>query len=284
MAEPIMKKVRGDGVMIQVAVWEGKGKDILCIHGITANCRCWDVMAAALSPTHRVLAMDLRGRGGSDKPSTGYSLAHHIRDITCVLNDLGTERVVLMGHSLGAFISLAYAAHHPERVDRIVLVDGGGKLSKEQLDKVFVGIKPALDRLGKVLPSPDAYVGEMKKAPYLQPWSPAIETYYRYELEEVPGGVRCNIHPAHIQEEAENLRKVEVDTFYGKVPCKVLILKATRGLLSPEDILLPEDVIGRMVTEIPNARRLDLVGTNHYGIVFQPNETRDRALLAFLAE
>lgn len=284
MAEPIMRKVQGDGVKIQVAVWEGNGKDILCIHGITANSRCWDVIASALAPRHRLLAMDLRGRGGSDKPSKGYSLDHHLRDITWLLDDLGFERVVLMGHSLGAFISLAYGAHHPERVDRIVLVDGGGKLTKEQLDKVFVGIKPALDRLGKIYPSSNAYLGEMKKAPYIQPWSPAIETYYRYELEATDGGVRCNIHPANIMEEAENLRKVDVDTFYPKVPCKVLILKATQGLLSQEDLLLPEEVVERMVQEIPKARRLDLVGTNHYGIVFQPSKTRDQALLAFLDE
>ena len=50
MSEPIMRRVAGDGVQIQLAEWEGDGKDVLCIHGITANCRCWDVIAAAASP------------------------------------------------------------------------------------------------------------------------------------------------------------------------------------------------------------------------------------------
>jgi len=62
MTEPIMKKVNGDGVEIQLAEWEGQGKTILCVHGITANCRCWDVMAESLIPEHRVIGMDLRGR------------------------------------------------------------------------------------------------------------------------------------------------------------------------------------------------------------------------------
>jgi pimeloyl-ACP methyl ester carboxylesterase len=284
MAQPIMKKAKGDGAAIQLAVWEGSGKSVLCVHGITANCRCWDVLASALSPKHRVLAIDLRGRGGSDKPKSGYSLERHIEDIHSLLDDLGLKDVVLMGHSLGAFISLAFGAKYPERVNRIVFIDGGGELSNAQLDKVFQGIKPALDRLGKVFPSPEAYLDIMKQAPYIQPWSPAIETYYRYELEPADGGVRVNIRPEHIQEEAQNMRKVATDSFYPLITCKTLILRATKGLLSVDDILLPEPVVTRMLEEIPKAKRVDIVGSNHYGIMFQPNEIRDTALQSFLNE
>ncbi len=284
MTEPIMKRAMGDGVEIQLAQWEGEEKAILCIHGITANCRCWDVIADALSPSHRVLAMDLRGRGLSGAPSTGYSMEHHSRDILAVLNDLGLERVVLMGHSLGAFISLIFGAKHPERVDRIILVDGGGKLSEEQLVKVFAGIKPSLDRLGKVLPSFEAYLDLMKEAPFLKNWSQALETYYQYEVEEVAGGVRTRINPVHIEEERINLGKVDISQVYGEISCPVLILRATEGMLARDDLLLPEDVTERMVREIANATRVDVDGTNHYTIVFQPNGERDRAIREFLRE
>ena len=282
MAEPIMKKARGNGVEIQLAIWEGMGKEILCLHGITANCRCWDVIASVLSPKYRVLAMDLRGRGLSEKPPTGYSLKHHLRDINCIMDDIGLEQATIMGHSLGAFIALAFGAQYPERVGHIILVDGGGNLSEEQMDKVFEGIKPSLNRLGKAFPSSDAYLEAMKQAPYIQPWSPAIETYYRYELENLDGKVRCNIRPEHIEEEAKNIRKVEISTFYPKVSCNVLVLRATEGLLSQDDILLPEEVMERMIKEIPDARRVDITGLNHYGIIFQPNDERDRAIQAFL--
>jgi len=284
MREPIMKKASGDGVDIQLAEWEGKGKTILCVHGITANCRCWDVMAEALSPLHRVLAMDLRGRGLSEKPDTGYSLAHHINDIRGLLDDLGLERVVLMGHSLGAFISLAFGATFPERVDRIILVDGGGKLSEEQMAKVFAGIKPSLDRLGKVFPSFEEYLEVMREAPFLHPWSKAFETYFRYEAEDVDGGVRPRAHPEHIQEEAQNLGKVDVSALYENINSPTLVLRATEGLLADDDILLPEAVVERMLSDIPNARLVTVEGANHYMIVFQPNEVRDRAILDFLEE
>ncbi|MFH1294232.1 MAG: alpha/beta hydrolase [Pseudomonadota bacterium] len=284
MTEPIMKRAMGDGVEIQLAQWEGEEKAILCIHGITANSRCWDVIADALSPSHTVLAMDLRGRGLSGAPSTGYSMEHHSRDILAVLDDLGLERVVLMGHSLGAFISLIFGAKHPERVDRIILVDGGGKLSEDQLVKVFAGIKPSLDRLGKVLPSFEAYLDLMKEAPFLKNWSQALETYYQYEVEEVSGGVRTRINPVHIEEERINLGKVDISQFYGEISCPVLILRATEGMLARDDVLLPEDVTERMVREIANVRRVDVDGTNHYSIVFQPNGERDRAIREFLRE
>ena len=284
MAEPIMKKVKGDGIQINLAKWQGTGTPILCIHGITANCRCWDTLAEVLTPEYHVFAMDLRGRGQSDKPSKGYALEYHLQDINCLLDDLGLERVVIVGHSLGAFIGLAFAAEYPERVDRLILVDGGGDLSKDQMGKVFIGIKPALDRLGQIFPSVDAYLEKMSAAPYIQPWSSVTETYYRYETEEVEGGVRTNITPAHIQEEAENIKKVDCAPYYSRIKCEVLILRAPNGLLSQDDILLPQDVIVKMIREIPHARRFDVEGMNHYGIVFQPHEARDQAIREFLKE
>ncbi len=284
MSEPRMVKAKGDGIKIQLAIREGKRKQILCVHGITANSRFWDCLASALAIHHRVIAMDLRGRGLSDKPPTGYSIEHHCKDILALMNDQGLERPVLMGHSLGAFISLVFAAQHPQRVDRLILVDGGGKLSETQMAKVFAGIKPSLDRLGQVFPSLDAYLAQMKQAPYLQPWNSYMETYFRYEVENIEGGVRSRVHPKHIEEEAKNLGKVDSSQFYSRVACPTLILRATKGMLAEDDLLLPEDVADRMVREIPNAKRVDVKGTNHYSILFQPNKMRDQTVLKFLTE
>jgi pimeloyl-ACP methyl ester carboxylesterase len=284
MPEPIMIKTKGDGVKIQLAVWEGKGKEILCVHGITANSRFWDCLASALTPHHRVIAMDLRGRGLSEKPPTGYSIKHHCKDIAALMDDQGLERPVVMGHSLGAFISLVFAAQYPERVDRLILVDGGGKLSEDQMAKVFAGIKPSLDRLGKIFPSFETYLSLMKQAPYLQPWNLYMETYFRYEIEEVQGGIRSRVHPNHIEEEAKNLKEVDSREFYKKVKSPTLILRATKGMLAEDDLLLPEDVVEQMVREIPNAKRVDVEGANHYSILFQPNVKRDQSILDFLKE
>jgi len=284
MTEPKMIRTKGNGIQIQLAVWEGKGIEILCIHGITANSRFWDCLASALSPPHKIFAMDLRGRGFSDKPPTGYSIEHHCKDVLALMDDLGLDRPVLMGHSLGAFISLVFAAQYPKKVNRLILVDGGGKLSEIQMAKVFTSIKPSLDRLGQIFPSFEAYLSVMKQAPYLQPWNSYMETYFHYEVEEVEGGVRCRVHPKHIEEEAQNLGKVDTVQFYKKVIAPTLILRATQGMLIEDDLVLPEDVADRMLREMSNAKRIDVVGSNHYTILFQPNAERDKAILQFLSE
>ena len=278
----MMRRVRGDGIELNAAFWEGPGRPVICLHGITANSRCWDVMAATLGAEHHLVALDLRGRGASDKPPTGYSMQHHIRDVRCTMDDLGLERAVLMGHSLGAFISLVFAAAYPERTDKVILIDGGGKLSTQQMDGILVAIKPAFDRLGKIYPSSEAYLESVKLTPYIHPWSEAIERYYRYEIEAVEGGVKTNIDPAHINEEAENVRKLDPEEFYSKVQCPALLIRAMKGLNKPEDLLLPDPVVERMMKEIPHGRVFDVPDLNHFGLVFQPHGGRDRAILDFL--
>jgi len=187
-----------------------------------------------------------------------------------------------MGHSLGAFISLGFGATYPDRVDSIVLVDGGGKLSEMQMGKVLSGIKPAIDRLGQVFPSFDAYIDLLKQAPYFKTWSPALENYFQYEAEVVAGGICSRVQPESIQEEIVNLGKVDVSEFYPEISCPVLILRATQGMLADDDLLLPQNVVENMVAEISNAYFVNIENSNHYSIVFDPNSERDEAIRSFL--
>jgi pimeloyl-ACP methyl ester carboxylesterase len=283
ITRPHMITTRGDGVDLRCAVWEGQGSTLLAVHGLTANCRCWDTLAEALTPRHRVLALDLRGRGGSGRPGKGYSLEHHVGDILALVEDLHPAPLVLMGHSLGAFISLAFAARYPHRVRGLVLVDGGGRLSPEQMRAVMAAIAPSLERLGRVFPSAEAYLAVMACAAALQPWNAALETCFRYELETVEGGVRCNIQPAHILEEAAHLAATDVSACYPAIACPTLILRAACGLLQEGDRLLPGPALERMLASIPGAGCVAVDGVNHYGIVFQPHRARDAAVREFLA-
>ncbi len=283
MTEPIMKTVPGQGVSIQLARWGETGRTLFCIHGIAANCRCWDTLASTLAPEHRVIAMDLRGRGRSDHPPSGYSLHHHMEDILSVLDHLEIRKTAIMGHSMGASLAVALGALHPDRVERMVLMDGGGKLSLRQLVKVARGIQPSLDRLGRVFPSFEAYCGHMKKAPYFNHWTSRLEAYFRYDAEDVTGGVRSRIHPDHVREDRENMGKIDNSEYYGKIRCPVLILRATEGMLGDDDLTLPLEAAERMVAEILHARCVDIPGTNHYTIVFEQNDARDRTIADFLA-
>lgn len=283
MADPMMKRTAGAGVELALAVWGGKGKTVFCVHGISGSCRCWDNVAEALSPQHQVFAMDLRGRGLSEKPASGYSISHHCRDVQALLKHENIGQVVMLGHSLGALIGLEFAAEFPESVDRLILVDGGGQLSGEQRKKVFAGIQPTLDRLGKIFPSNEAYLNLLKRNPLLQPWTPMLEAYYLYELEEADGGVRSRVKAEHIKEEADNLSGYAVTELYSRIKCPVLILRAPEGMTTPDNILLPEQALDKMLREIPDARYVDIAESNHYSIVMQPDKGRDKAILDFLA-
>src|SRR5260370_39720302 len=121
--------VRAGDLTFHYLQWGEQGSPIICAHGITANAFCFQALADELSSTHRVFAYDLRGRGDSDKPESGYSLSIHANDLAEIIDALELDRPVIMGHSLGAMIALYFAAHHPENLSKLVLIDAGGRLS-----------------------------------------------------------------------------------------------------------------------------------------------------------
>lgn len=278
-----MIKAQGDGVKIQLGQWPGSGPAILCVHGLTANHTCFQTIAGALAGDYQVLAMDLRGRGRSDMPDTGYSIERHCADIAAVIKDLGLKSVILMGHSLGAYISLAFAASHPDLVERLILLDGGAELSMEEWKNVSIGIGPAVERLGIISPSFEDYLAELKKSPTFTPWNQAMEDYFAYEVEEVSGGVRSAVRPQVIAEERGNLARLKPSEYLAGVKCPTLILRATKGMLIPQSLLLPPGAAQRMAQGMADARVVELDGADHYSIMFQPNETRDQAIKEFLA-
>ncbi len=283
LPKPKMVRVQGDGVTIQLAIWEGEGKVVFCVPGKLANSRSWDLIASALSPKYRVIAMDKRGRGLSDKPGTGYSIEHHIRDIRCVLDELGIERIVLMGQSLGAYIGMIFASKHPDQLEKLILIDSGGQLSIEQWQNIGLAVQASYGRLGKVFSSPDAYLNTVKQYPLNKPWSPAMESNFRHEIEEVEGGVRCRTQLTHMQEESQNDLPILLRTaeYYPKIACKTLILRATEPI-GTDVILLPKDATEKMLQKISNVKLVDVKGTTHVDIVFQPHKARDHAILDFL--
>lgn len=283
MNQPNMIRAKGDGIEIQLCEWAGQGRPVLCVHGLTANCRCFDVIASTLAPRHRILAVDLRGRGLSDKPETGYSIEHHCRDLEAVLRGLGLDKITLLGHSLGAFISLAFAATRTNLVEGIIMMDGGAPLSLEQWGKIATAIKPSTDRLTLTFPSFEAYLEHVKQAAYLEPWNQAIEDYFRYECHEVDGVVRSRIKAENIQEETANILAMDATQYYPKVKCPVLVIRATQGMVVEDDLVMPEEATAELQKLLPQTKVVSITGANHYSILFQPIEERTRAILDFLA-
>ncbi len=99
---------------------------LLLIHGITSSSHTWDPVIPALAEHAHVLAPDLLGHGGSDKPAADYSLGGLASIVRDLLEHLGRDRVTIVGHSLGGGVAMQFAYQYYEFCERIVLVDSGG--------------------------------------------------------------------------------------------------------------------------------------------------------------
>jgi pimeloyl-ACP methyl ester carboxylesterase len=174
------------GVNIHYVDVPGGPPSLVLLHGLSANAACFGgLIGAGLSPSFRVIAPDLRGRGKTDKPATGYMMADHARDVVGLLDALGLERVILGGHSFGGYLAIYMAAHFPERVEKLIVIDAAITLNP----RVGELLKPSLDRLTRVSSSVDAYLAEARGAPHLAGyWDADIERYFRAEIQENADG------------------------------------------------------------------------------------------------
>jgi pimeloyl-ACP methyl ester carboxylesterase len=237
-------------------------------------------VADVLSPAHRLIAYDLRGRGESDKPDKGYSLALHGDDLEGLLDHFGLEKAVLIGHSLGAHIAVRFAATRPERVARLVLVDGGLDVRHEVLES----LRPAIDRLGVEFPSLDVFMGFVRLLPMFEGrWNDYLERYFRYDVEELPAGtVRAKAARLAIEEEIANLEQERLWVYHHQIEAPTLIFRAPDGLLTPTDCLMTQEEAEAMAHAIPHAKLVVVPGTNHYTVLLGQHPTVETALRAFL--
>ena len=119
--------VRVNGVRLRVLEWgDPRARPVVLLHAGMLNAHAWDAVARALASDLRVIAPDARGFGESDwaAPET-YATDVFARDLHALADTLGLGRFVLVGNSMGGTVAMAYAATHPGRVERLILVDTG---------------------------------------------------------------------------------------------------------------------------------------------------------------
>jgi pimeloyl-ACP methyl ester carboxylesterase len=99
------------------------GSPIVLIHCFTCAINYWNKMMPALARQHRVVAIDLLGHGGSEKPKSGYSVSNQADLIAQALAKLGVSDAEVVGHSLGGAVAVALAQQSPTLVNRVFIVD-----------------------------------------------------------------------------------------------------------------------------------------------------------------
>src|SRR5215831_9473078 len=115
------------GVRLHWYEWrpEGPAREpaLLLLHGLSSNARIWERMVAHLDG-RRIVALDQRSHGLSDRPESGYALEDLGADAADLIADLGLGRPLVVGHSWGSAVALALSAEHPDLAAGLVVVDG----------------------------------------------------------------------------------------------------------------------------------------------------------------
>lgn len=249
------------------------GSPIVLIHCFSCAMDWWDGMLPMLERKHRVIAVDLLGHGGSEKPGSGYTPQHQAQVVSEALERLHVRSAEVVGHSLGGAVTVALAQEHPQLVARAVIIDmppdnSYGDLGfiaslafKPVLGEALWQIKPDFsvrDGLGVAFAPgydvPDAFVEDVKRL-----------TYTAYD--ESPSGV---------------------DDFLGEESLDQRMKAAGQPLMvlmgAEEQIVNdPQRALAQYKRAVPSAQTHLILGAGHSPNVEKPRETA-RLVLGFAQE
>lgn len=259
---PTPKALDRGGVSLRAWEWGGDGPPALLLHGIGNYARYWDFFADAVAGRLRLVATDARGHGDSGRPAEGYTPDEFVADALAVLDALKIERAVLVGHSMGGTHAIRLAAAHPDRVDKLIVVDAGPeplpdgaerarRLSLERPER-FEYADDALAYLRRTSPgySEEVYANRMRWL-FKEDAGDYVWRSSRDALAAIMTSARGDLWEA--------LRSVR---------CPALIVRGTRSNV------LSSDVAQRMVKAVADGRLVEL-DAGHNVALDRPRELAD---------
>lgn len=188
---------------------------VVLLHGFGASLQTWDLWVRGLSQTHRVIRLDLPGSGLSPPdPDQDYTDARSLQLLRSLLDELGVSRATMVGHSMGGRIAWTFAAQHPERTDKLVLISPDGFASEGFEYGKPMDVPFSLSLMRQVLPKP--LLRMSLKSAYAQPESltDALTTRY-HELLLAPGARQAmldRLKQTALQEPGPLLRQIKAPT------------------------------------------------------------------------
>ena len=272
------KFVTVNGLRIHYVDWGNTGAmPLIMLHGLRSFARTWDGVATVWYDSHHVLALDQRGRGESDwAPNAEYRTEAYVSDLEQFVAQLGLERFILMGHSMGGANALAYASRHPERVVAAVIEDMGPQPAS--------GPPPGAERITRELESTPAQFASLAEAEaFWRGQRPLISTEamkdrLKQTLKELPDGRIVWKYDLEGIQQARQRAGVWGEDRWPQVRallCPTLVL---RGELS--DILSRETAEG-MAKANPRVRWVEVPRASHF--VHEDNlEAFNREVARFL--
>ena len=105
--------------------WGGDGPPVMALHGLASSAHWYDIVAPLIRNDFRIVAPDQRGHGQTTQAPSGYDWATLSNDVSGLMDHLGIPQAAVLGHSWGGHVASGLAAYSPERVSRVVMIDGG---------------------------------------------------------------------------------------------------------------------------------------------------------------
>ncbi|MFJ4039140.1 alpha/beta fold hydrolase [Microbacterium sp. NPDC090007] len=206
------------------------------------------------------------------QPSAPTGLARHADDLVAVLDAKGIDRAVVVGHSMGAFIALVLADRHPDRVERVLLVDGGLPLDlppgMDPRAAVRHVLGPTAARLDMRFDTPTAYRDFWRAHPaFAGREDPLLDAYFAYDLRGTPPELRPATTFATVEADSiDQNTGTTIARARERMPRPTALLSAERGLRGEVPGLYPDlDAIVRAHPALTTTRRVPHV--DHYSIV-----------------
>lgn len=267
---------------------------VVALHGISAHHRAFNALALRVCRSRGFIAPDLRGRGDSEKPSSGYGMEAHAADVVGLLDHFGIRRASLAGHSMGAFVAIQTALSYPDRVRSLVLLDGGWpraqvstqEMTPEQAAEaraVQEGLSRAFARLEMVFAGAEEYLDFWYPGQGLSPGDlPSdVADYFLYDLEDNGDGYspKCSLSAATEDSRWLTEHGPTVEDL-ARVGAPVALVRAGAGFFPESDPLISEAVLGFMSGALDIQREERLPDASHYTMLYEPHVGEFATLLA----
>ena len=256
------RRFRVNGLSLHALEWAAPGAPGLCfLHGGSAHSHWFDHVITPFVGRYHILSLDQRGHGSSEWPKPpAYATEDFVADLVGVMDAMGWPGMTVVGHSMGGANAMGLSAWHPERVDRLVIVDSRPSIPAERLGTMHARGAHAL-RTPRRHPTPEAAVASFRLLPRETNADPALLAHVaRAGIAERDGGWSYSFDPA-----ANGSRKPhDMWPHLSKIRAPTLIVRAA---LSP--VLTPE-MAARMRELIQDVQVVEVPDAYHHVTLDQP--------------
>jgi pimeloyl-ACP methyl ester carboxylesterase len=242
-----------DGLTFHYVDWGGSGTPLVMLHGLSGHARTWDHTAEALSDRYHVLALDQRGHGDSDWASR-YGLRPMAQDLLGFLDALDLREVTLMGLSMGGLVSFVFAAAHPHRVARMVIMDIGPEIAAAGSANVASSLAA-----NDVFSSADEAFAKARAA-NPRPTDATLRHRVTHNLRLLPDGTLTFKYDKELRRNPRALFDHTQDELWAAwraVSCPVLLVRGA------DSDVLAADTAQRMLAENPNVSFASIPDCGH---------------------